>query len=389
MHTSSTVMYNPSNVDLLAQVQTMSGKKWMMLSGAATMALSMLVSGCTEPRGELAGCTTDQQCKGVRLCSSQGECVSPLALPDPDVGIGDDISSPDTSSPDTSSPDAGPDDAGDVSTPPGDTGGDTTETCESAPTARLAGSAATRTVEPGTSVTLDASASTASQGQIDGYEWSFIDYPYASALPHLEPKLVHQADGRVSFEAKTVGTYIVELTVVDDGGKESCNAARAEVVVATDKDIFVELVWDTPGDPDQTDDDGADMDLHYRHPDGDWGLGRLDIFWYNPTADWGEQGQRRDDPELIFDDEDGAGPESVEHDRPEDLNYRVGVYYYESHGHGASEATVRVYLDGALAHEVSAESLPGAMAFYEAVTIDADNKTIAVDDVHHSDYPTN
>lgn len=368
----------------------MSGTKRMLFSGATLLGASMmmLLSGCTEPRGELAGCTTDEQCKGVRVCSAEGRCISPLALPDPT----------DTGEHDTSS-DAGPNnngqaDTGDTAplpdTGPGDTGPDTTDptTCESAPTARLAGSNTPLTVEPGASVSLDASPSSAAQGQIQRYEWSIIEHPYASSLPHLKPALDRrQAGASVSFEANTVGTYIIDLVVVDDAGTESCNTARAEVTVDPDVDVFVELVWDTPNDDDQTDGDGADMDLHYKHPDGEWGYEPLDIFWNNLTADWGEQNQRRDDPELIRDDEDGAGPESVAHNRPERLRYSVGVYYYDDYGFGQSEATVRVYLDGVLAHEVGAESLPGFDTFYEAVTIDADDETIEIDDVHYDGYP--
>jgi hypothetical protein len=364
----------------MAQAQTMSGPNKMLLSGATALVAStlMLISGCTEPRGELAGCSTDAQCKGERVCSSQGDCVSPLALPEPgerdastDAGGGDDTG---PSQPDTGNTDTGPDTTG-------------PDTCDSAPTARIAGSATPVEAEPGATVTLDASASSAVQGQIDRYQWSVVDHPYSSSLNHLKPSLDRQTGGRVSFVANIVGDYVIDLTVVDDAGTESCNTVRAQITVAPDSDIFVELVWDTPDDDDQTDDDGADMDLHYKHPDGDWGYEPLDIFWFNPTADWGEPNSRRDDPELIRDDENGSGPESIAHNRPEDLHYAIGVYYYDDYGYGASEATVRVYLDGDLAHEVSAESLPGADTFYEAVSIDADEETVAVDDVHYDGYP--
>jgi hypothetical protein len=382
----------------MVQAKTMSRITNKIFSGATVLGasmvmLSMLASGCTEPRGELAGCTTDDQCKGVRVCSSVGRCVSPLALPDP----------ADSGGPDTS-PDAGPgqDDTGDVVPPRSDTGPDTsspdtgTDTgadadnppvCDTAPIARLAGSDAPRSADLGTSVSLDASPSSAVQGQIERYEWSVVEFPYGGDLGHLKPVLERRDAGQVSFVAATVGTYIIELTVVDGTGTESCTPARAEITVDPGVDILVEMVWNTPGDADQRDDDGSDMDLHYKHPNGDWGLAPLNIFWDNTTADWGEQNRERDDPRLLSEDPDGAGPEAVSHNRPEDLKYSVGVYYYDDYGFGKSEVTVRVYLDGVLAHEVSAESLPGADTFYEAVTIDAGNETVAVDDVHYDGYP--
>ncbi len=364
----------------------MSSVKWMGL--AATLALSVIATGCTEPRGELAGCTSDEQCKGVRVCSPEGECVSPLALGDAGADANADVGTSDTS-PDTTGQDTDPDPPDDTGTepdavdPPDDCNPDLTASATIASGQHSSGNSIT--IAPGAEVEVDASSST---GEIDRYEWSFVDFPHAADLPHLEPQLGLSGGGRAArFDALAIGTYVIELSVYDSSSMPGCEAARLEAEVATDDDIFVELVWNTPGDDDQADDDGADLDLHYMHPDGEWGYEPYDIFWYNPTADWGIERNPRDDPELVFDDEDGSGPESISHPQAEALKYRVGVYYYDDYGFGPSEATVRIYLDGTLAHEVKAEELPELDTFYEAVTIDAANGTVTADDQHYDGYP--
>lgn len=154
---------------------------------------------------------------------------------------------------------------------------------------------------------------------------------------------------------------------------ESCATAEYTVSVIPDEAIHVELLWDTPGDPDQTDTGayaGADLDLHFLHPDApsdadapdldDDGApdpyfdSLLDCYWLNPHPDWGEiEGtDGRDDPGLDRDDTDGAGPENLNLASPEDgARYEVAVSYRNDHGYGSSYATVRVYIRGGLAWE--------------------------------------
>lgn len=348
------------------------------LNVISLLALSLvaLAAGCTEPRSERAGCMSDDQCNGERVCDTSGRCVEPSALADAGADAG-----PDTS------PDASPDIGGSE-----DVGADSTDTdtCESGLSAAAAiGTAPDPTqssiaAEPGEVIRLDG---TPSEGAIDRYEWSVLEFPYDATHPHLAPDLAPGTTGKASFTAHAIGDYIIELTVYDDTGSPGCDTAQVSAEVRPGGDVFVELVWNTPDDPDQTDDFGADLDLHYKHPDGEWGYEPLDIFWYNPTADWGQRNNPEDDPELIRDDEDGAGPESIEHRRPDDLRYAVGVYYYEDHDFGPSDLTIRVYLDGALAHEIAGETMDGTDTFYEALTIDAANGSVEEDGVHYDGYP--
>jgi hypothetical protein len=154
-----------------------------------------------------------------------------------------------------------------------------------------------------------------------------------------------------------VGTYTVALVVADpDGGQAEATASFDAVAGGA---IHIELSWDTPGDANQTDTAGTDVDLHFTRPGGAWNT-PTDCYYASPSPDWGAVGDLRDNPALDLDDINGAGPENIHLDSPEDTEalgdtYRIGVDYYRaemidaSEGYGPSFATIRVYLDGALA----------------------------------------
>lgn len=134
-------------------------------------------------------------------------------------------------------------------------------------------------------------------------------------------------------------------------------------------------MWDTPGDPNQSDTGssaGSDIDLHLAHPlakkgqdfDGDgtpdpWFDQPYDTFWFNPHPNWGQADpQVGDNPNLDRDDIDGAGAEVISLRQPEKgAVYRVGVHYWSDHGYGLSTATVRVYVNGARAFQDTASLL--------------------------------
>ena len=217
-------------------------------------------------------------------------------------------------------------------------------------------------VVPQTSLELFGDQSVSPFGAITQWEWSVEQPPGSQSL--FIPSANYP---NPEFEVNVAGEYIFSLTVEDETGARSCEPATANVLVIPNQAIHVELLWDTPADGDQTDvgpEAGADLDLHFTHPmasgqdvdrngvpDG-WFDQPFDCFWFNPTPEWATFDPDIDDnPSLDRDDTDGAGPENLNLDIPENgATYKVGVHYWNDHDFGPSYATIRVYISGELVY---------------------------------------
>ena len=211
------------------------------------------------------------------------------------------------------------------------------------------------------------------------YEWIVTQRPDGSTAEPVERFLnpARPADGGAADDTTTptafffvdlAGEYTIELRVTDaldlSAPSEICDQppATVEVNARPDEDIHVQLVWHTPRDRDETDAEGSDVDMHLLHPNGrSWAVAPLDCYYANTQPDWGPRGPAGN-PSLDIDDTNGAGPENINLDQPEDTNalggpYRVGIHYYRSENFlgnsdwGPSEVTVRIFLGGQQAGE--------------------------------------
>jgi hypothetical protein len=206
-------------------------------------------------------------------------------------------------------------------------------------------------VAPHTKLHLIGSQSFAAPGGVSKFEWTVLQPPGSHSV-----FLPSASAPDPTFEATVAGSYYFSLRVWDDDGVESCWPAEFQVDVTPAEAIFVELLWETPGDPNPTNEGpgaGADLDVHLLHPDaagldvdGDGAPDGYfdplyDCSWANPQPDWGAADPpAADDPELERDDTDGMGPEALLLRVPEDDRvYRVGVHSWDDHGFGASLAT--------------------------------------------------
>ncbi len=231
-------------------------------------------------------------------------------------------------------------------------------------------------------VQLDGSASVDEDGP-DGrpvsWTWVVISRPEGSTAQPVERFFdpARPADGgpedaaqtpTASFFVDLAGVYEIELRVTDAGGltapSDACpaRAARIRITATPEEGLHVQLVWHTPGDADETDGEGSDVDLHLLHPQGRaWSVAPLDCYYANSEPDWGPNGEAGN-PSLDIDDVNGAGPENINLDDPEDTNalggfYRVGVHYFRAENFvgggtwGPSEATVRIFAGGNLIGE--------------------------------------
>ena len=102
------------------------------------------------------------------------------------------------------------------------------------------------------------------------------------------------------------------------------------------------LRWTTPGDTTVGDATGADMDLHLVQGEAPFNDPTLDCHYNNRTTGWGATLER--------DDTDGEGPEQITLQSPADTTYHIYAHYFGDHGMGPSDATIEVYIAGALAY---------------------------------------
>ena len=181
-----------------------------------------------------------------------------------------------------------------------------------------------------------------------------------------------------TFTPDAAGDYQFCLDVWDTSGTQSCKQTCAIVAVVPNNAVHVELLWDTPGDADQTDTGpaaGADLDLHFTHPlanqpdvdcDGapdPWFDNPFDCFWFNNAPEWDSMNPAiGDNPTLDLDDTDGAGPENLNLESPagtaqDPHAYSIGVHYWNDHKFGPSYATLTVYMFGTIALKVDTVAL--------------------------------
>ena len=242
-------------------------------------------------------------------------------------------------------------------------------------------------VAPLDTVLCSAYGSTDGDGEVVGYRWALLDRPEGSAA-----EMDRAVGVETSFFVDIAGQYVVSLEVADDDGCWSPEPATAVITTGCACVMHVQLVWTTPGDPDELDTGegaGADIDLHMRRDDGCWGDLELDCYADNPAPDWGVVGDPTDDPRLDVDDEDGAGPENVNLDEVENgRTYSVAVHYDDDHGFGESFATVRIWLFGELVYEARDQLLPALGSWWEVASVAWPSSTVTPVDLVHDGRPS-
>lgn len=244
--------------------------------------------------------------------------------------------------------------------------------------------ATTLDVVPLQTIQLDASASTSRAGGAPAvYNWSLVSKPRDSAAV-LD---VTEDPARPGLFVDVAGDYVIELELEERDGTVSCEPARITISATPNESIYVELTWDTPGDPDQSDMTGSDLDLHYLdlQEGRQFGDHPYDCYWNNKTPDWGVLGDDSDDPSFDRDDLDGLGPESVTHNNPagsvvDPLLYAVGVDYYDDRDFGASSASLKIFVDGQIKLDLRDKSLAEDGLFWLVGGISWPSKEVTITD---------
>lgn len=184
------------------------------------------------------------------------------------------------------------------------------------------------------SVQLSGAESYAAGAEIVGYEWSVVERPANSSSPLTPGPSAREP----AFFLDLPGVYTVELVVVDELGRRSCEPASVTITSQPSEAILAGVVWDGEGD----------IDVHFLHPRGRWDASPYDCYWLNPQPNWGDPASAEDDPALFIDSVNGETPEMVRLLEPEALNYRLGAYLFSDHGGGPQNVSASIWIQGVL-----------------------------------------
>lgn len=241
----------------------------------------------------------------------------------------------------------------------------------------------TLTAAPLQYIVLDGTASSDEDGRIVDYEWEFVRTPpgVAPQLTATEQDPTNMDQSKREFRLLTAGVYEVELKVRDNDGFLNCgDPAKVTVVAIPNEKILVELTWTNPSDPDETDNIGSDVDIHFaKMGPAQWFEAPYDIFFRNPNNGAGNDGNGLwgpESPSLDIDDRDGLGPENVQMNDPAACEwYAIGVHYYKQM-FGTAYATVRVYINGALVFEKVNKPMTRGGQFWDVARIHWDSARV-------------
>jgi len=186
-------------------------------------------------------------------------------------------------------------------------------------------------------------AATASPDGQRTWTWSVGERP----VPHHGRITAEGAAATVSFGA--FGAYTVRA---DHSEREAaCPTGRHTVHYAPRERLAIEATWHAPNDLDpsrRTSTLGADVDLYVARESDAWHRIADAVSFRNRAPLWdGDVG-----PRMSAEAANGLGPEHVVYEDPADGDLRVGLHYYSDNGWGPAVATVRVFVDGALAAEI-------------------------------------
>ncbi|AKU93070.1 choice-of-anchor D domain-containing protein [Vulgatibacter incomptus] len=195
---------------------------------------------------------------------------------------------------------------------------------------------------------------------LSDFAWEVLEWPLGATF-----QLANREDPIASLVVDSPGTYEVGLAVKDSlgleclrpGGDPLAPCARKKIVVKSDIDLVVELVWDHPV---------TDLDLHLVK-DGGQLYSDLDCFWANKTPDWNEIAN----PVMTQESLKGFGPERIVFPKPAGGRYDVKIEYAKTNGakDSTTRATVRVFVYGILEAELT-RTLDTPKQLWDVLSID-------------------
>ena len=177
---------------------------------------------------------------------------------------------------------------------------------------------------------------------------------------------------RPTFTVDTPGAYNLALHVLDEAGQTSCVPSDVTIAAESVDDLVVLLEWTSENPFAPVTEDDANLDLHLRRGEVEWGDGLDDFSAESGPLDWG--GETRD--AILV---ETTRRERITINSPNE-SYRIGVQNMQAAASGPTYATVRVYSEGELVHEVRGRDLSDEGAFWEVANV-SDGAIVILDRV--------
>ncbi len=206
-------------------------------------------------------------------------------------------------------------------------------------------------VTPQTKLHLSGDHSFSAAGPLAKFQWSVSQPPGSASL-----FLPSASAPNPIFEVNVAGTYVFYLDLWDDTGQKSCETAQYVVHVGTEGPLAVEMIWNTPGDPDAWMEPNAQLQLHALAPEA---TGGLDVDGDGGADGWFGPGDAVSGGFWAL--EASAAPVTG--------TWRVAVHGVDDGGHGESVADVRVFVAGSLVVETSVPGI-GQHTFCEVAEVE-------------------
>ncbi len=154
------------------------------------------------------------------------------------------------------------------------------------------------------------------------------------------------------FAPDVPGSYTFAYRGAGEGGRPSCESEKFRLEVAPESPLYVELTWETAGDPIDGDGGygrGADLNLHV-NPQRDGESGG----WADPIRDCYQTGGRagrecrRAEGRVRAVSVGGGGPEAIAFGALSEHAFAVAVRMWNAYRFAGAQAVVRVYRNGEL-----------------------------------------
>ena len=195
------------------------------------------------------------------------------------------------------------------------------------------------------------------EGKGRGFDLELQHAPSGSRA-RLEPRSEGQGETFFRFSPDLPGVYGLTAHLVSPDGRRSCQAVPLRLIVRPEAPLFVEVTWETLGDPIPDDvgfGRGVDLNAHLRaHREvegapqtGPWNDRRWGCFQYGdraPSLCLTHEGESHG--QVLSVSVDGVGAETIAVDEIDAESFDLAVRAFNTYDFPGARARIRIWADG-------------------------------------------